>query len=177
MRQRLSAQPLLAAGLMVDPSCRPLGEDGLPVHFRLFAAGALIPQAILLAATTTGRDLAPRVASMLGTGLAADCTGLYVDSWNRHGVAYDGLLHMVRPAMAGGVLATCLCPEARPQMATVRPGVFEVRAAPRQPRTVHLPVALAPTDLRVELLERRTSAADVDPVSYTHLTLPTSDLV
>lgn len=42
VRRRLAAQPLLAAGLMVDPSCRPLGEDGLPVHFRLFAAGALV---------------------------------------------------------------------------------------------------------------------------------------
>lgn len=147
----LAEHPSLAAYL-AEPYARVIAD----------AARALTPQAILLAATTTGRDLAPRVASMLGTGLAADCTGLYVDSWNRHGVAYDGLLHMVRPAMAGGVLATCLCPEARPQMATVRPGVFEVRAAPRQPRTVHLPVALAPTDLRVELLERRTSAADVD---------------
>jgi electron transfer flavoprotein alpha subunit len=99
---------------------------------------------------------------MLGTGLAADCTDLYVDSWTRHGTTYEGLLHMVRPAMAGGVLATCLCPEARPQMATVRPGVFEVGLSPRRPRVVPLEVRLAETDLRVEVLERRISLADVD---------------
>ena len=120
------------------------------------------PVAVLFAATTTGRDLAPRVASMLDTGLAADCTDLYVDSWTRLGTTYDGLLHMVRPAMAGGVLATCLCPEARPQMATVRPGVFDLREAPRRPRVVRLDVSLSETDLRVEVLERRISGADVD---------------
>jgi electron transfer flavoprotein alpha subunit len=126
------------------------------------AVRALKPDAILLAATTTGRDLAPRIAAMLDTGLAADCTDLYVDSWTRMGTTYERILHMVRPAMAGGVLATCLCPQARPQMATVRPGVFELRVAPRRPRVVHLDVALTEADLRVEVLERRISAADVD---------------
>ena len=120
------------------------------------------PVAVLLAATTTGRDLAPRVASMLDTGLAADCTDLYVDSWTRLGTTYERLLHMVRPAMAGGVLATCLCPTARPQMATVRPGVFGLRSAPRRPRVERLDVALSETDLRVEVIERRISSADVD---------------
>jgi electron transfer flavoprotein alpha subunit len=126
------------------------------------AARLHAPDTILFAATTTGRDLAPRVASMLGTGLAADCTDLYVDDWTRLGVTYERLLHMVRPAMAGGVLATCLCPQARPQMATVRPGVFELREVPRRARVVPLAVDLWPTDQRVELLERRTSPADVD---------------
>jgi len=120
------------------------------------------PVGLLLAATTTGRDLAPRVASMLGTGLAADCTDLYVDSWTRLGVTHERLLHMVRPAMAGGVLATCLCPEARPQMATVRPGVFAARRSPRQPRVVPVEVATHDEDARVQLLERRISSADVD---------------
>ena len=123
---------------------------------------ALKPVAVLLAATTTGRDLAPRIASRLGTGLAADCTDLYVESWTRLGTTFDGILHMVRPAMAGGVLATCLCPEARPQMATVRPGVFELRDAPRRPRMVRLEVSLSDTDRRVEVTERRISTADVD---------------
>jgi electron transfer flavoprotein alpha subunit len=47
------------------------------------------PEAVLFAATTTGRDLAPRVASALATGLAADCTGLYVDAWTRQGVTHE----------------------------------------------------------------------------------------
>ncbi len=126
------------------------------------AIAALTPTALLLAATTTGRDLAPRIASRLGTGLAADCTDLYVDSWSRQGATFDHILHMVRPAMAGGVLATCLCPQARPQMATVRPGVFELHDAPRRPRVVRLGVSLSDTDLRVEVIERRISSADVD---------------
>ena len=126
------------------------------------AVRALKPDALLLAATTTGRDLAPRIAAMLDTGLAADCTDLYVDSWTRMGTTYDRILHMVRPAMAGGVLATCLCPQARPQMATVRPGVFELRTAQRRPRVERLDVALTEADLRVEVLERRISTADVD---------------
>jgi electron transfer flavoprotein alpha subunit len=137
---------------LAEPYARVIADAVLAHH----------PTAMLLAATTTGRDLAPRVASMLGTGLAADCTDLYVGTWTRLGVSIEGLLHMVRPAMAGGVLATCLCPEVRPQMATVRPGVFAIRATPRQPRVVHLAVNLQPTDSRVELIERRISSADVD---------------
>ncbi len=143
----------------------PALADYLAEPYARVVADAVLahrPTAILLAATTTGRDLAPRVASMLGTGLAADCTDLYVDTWTRLGVPIEGLLHMVRPAMAGGVLATCLCPEARPQMATVRPGVFAVRSTPRRPRVVRLEVNLHPSDRRVELLERRISSADVD---------------
>jgi electron transfer flavoprotein alpha/beta subunit len=92
------------------------------------------PSAVLFGATTTGRDLAPRVAAMLDTGLAADCTDLIVAPWARRDAHFDALLHQIRPAMAGGVLATCVCPEARPQMATVRPGVFELRPAPRHAR-------------------------------------------
>lgn len=133
------------------------------------AVGTHHPEAVLFAATTSGRDLAPRVASALSTGLAADCTDLYVDSWSRQGTTYEGLVHMVRPAMAGGVLATCLCPEARPQMATVRPGVFAPVLSPRAVRAVQLDVHLQPQDLRVVVLERRISAADVS--------LPDADVV
>ena len=133
------------------------------------ATAAHHPEAILFAATTTGRELAPRLASMLDTGLAADCTNLYVDSWSRQGATYTGLLHMVRPAMAGGVLATCLCPTARPQMATVRPGVFAPGLSPRAAREVALAVNLQPDDLRVQVIERRISAADVS--------LPDADVV
>ena len=147
----LAEDPALATYL-AEPYARVVAD----------AAAERQPVALLFAATTTGRDLAPRIASMLGTGLAADCTDLYVDSWTRHGTTYERLLHMVRPAMAGGVLATCLCPVARPQMATVRPGVFELRLSPRQPRVVPLEVRLAETDLRVEVVERQISAADVD---------------
>ena len=132
-------------------------------HARVISdlATARRPSAMLFGATTTGRDLAPRVAAMLGTGLAADCTDLAVAPWIRRGVRFEALLHQIRPAMAGGVLATCVCPEARPQMATVRPGVFDVHAAPRNARIEHVAVTLAPTDLRVEVVDRQTSIAEV----------------
>ena len=124
-------------------------------------AGVHHPSAVLFGATTTGRDLAPRVAAMLNTGLAADCTDLVVAPWTRRGAHFDALLHQIRPAMAGGVLATCVCPESRPQMATVRPGVFELHPAPRQARIETVQIALEPTDLRVEVIDRETSTADV----------------
>ena len=75
------------------------------------------PNMILLGATAIGRSLAPRVAARLGTGLTADCTGLSAD-------AATGDLHQTRPAFGGNVMATILCPNHRPQMATVRPRVF-----------------------------------------------------
>ncbi len=119
------------------------------------------PLILLFAATTTGRDLAPRVAAALDTGIAADCTGLYIGDWERKGRKHPQLLHQVRPAMAGGVLATCLCPEARPQIATVRPGVFAAVPNQRQLRVVPLHFDLQPGDFDVEILERSIQGSDV----------------
>ena len=118
------------------------------------------PAAILFGATTTGRDLAPRVAAMLDTGLAADCTDLTVGPWERRGVSYDRLLHQVRPAMGGGILATCVCPVTRPQMATVRPGVFVPRRNPKLARIEDVEARFEPSDLRVEVVEREIGHAD-----------------
>jgi electron transfer flavoprotein alpha subunit len=76
------------------------------------------PNIILMGATAIGRSLAPKVAARLETGLTADCTGLEVD------VAEKNLLQ-TRPAFGGNLMATILCPNHRPQMATVRPKVFK----------------------------------------------------
>lgn len=119
------------------------------------------PEIVLMGATTTGRDLAPRLAAMLDTGIAADCTDLYIDDWSRRERSYPDLLHQVRPAMAGGVLATCLCPEARPQIATVRPGVFVARPRPRALRRESIAVELEEEDFSVEILERSLQTAEV----------------
>jgi electron transfer flavoprotein alpha subunit len=75
------------------------------------------PEIILLGATTRGRDLASAVATELATGLTADCTELQIDS-------ESGLLKQTRPAFGGNIMATIITPGHRPQMATVRPGVF-----------------------------------------------------
>ncbi len=76
------------------------------------------PNIVLIGATAIGRSLGPKVAARLGTGLTADCTALAVD------VAEKNLLQ-TRPAFGGNLMATILCPNHRPQMATVRPKVFK----------------------------------------------------
>ncbi|QBD85490.1 electron transfer flavoprotein subunit alpha/FixB family protein [Clostridium tetani] len=76
------------------------------------------PEIILLGATTIGRDLAPRLAVRLKTGLTADCTSLDIEE-------DTGNLLMTRPAFGGNLMATIVCEEHRPQMSTVRPGVME----------------------------------------------------
>lgn len=80
------------------------------------------PEAMLFGATAFGRELAPRVAVRLQTGLTADCTALDIDP-------KTGALLQTRPAFGGNLMATIECPAHRPQMATVRPGVF---AAPER---------------------------------------------
>ncbi|MBE6064674.1 electron transfer flavoprotein subunit alpha/FixB family protein [Clostridium cochlearium] len=76
------------------------------------------PEIILLGATTIGRDLAPRLAVRLKTGLTADCTSLDIEE-------ETGNLLMTRPAFGGNLMATIVCEKHRPQMSTVRPGVME----------------------------------------------------
>ena len=75
------------------------------------------PEIVLCGATTIGRALIPRVAVQLRTGLTADCTGLHIDM-------EKGLLVQTRPAFGGNIMARILCPNNRPQMATVRHKVF-----------------------------------------------------
>lgn len=76
------------------------------------------PEIVLTPATAIGRDLAPRVSARVHTGLTADCTGLEIQD-------ETGNLMMTRPAFGGNIMATILCPDHRPQMATVRPGVMQ----------------------------------------------------
>lgn len=75
------------------------------------------PNVILFGATSIGRDLAPRLSARLKTGLTADCTKLEMDE--------EGNLYMTRPAFGGNLFATIICPDHRPQMSTVRPGVMK----------------------------------------------------
>lgn len=76
------------------------------------------PSVVLAGATTLGRSIMPAVAAVLETGLTADCTGLAIDG-------ETGLLRQTRPTFGGNLMATIVCPERRPQMATVRPHVFQ----------------------------------------------------
>jgi len=76
------------------------------------------PEIVLIGATSNGRSLAPHISSTLKTGLTADCTVLEIDEDER-------LLLQTRPAFGGNLMATIVCPNNRPQMATVRPKVFK----------------------------------------------------
>jgi electron transfer flavoprotein alpha subunit len=76
------------------------------------------PEIILIGATPTGRDFAPRVAKRLKVGLTADCTGLDIEE-------ETGNLMQTRPTFGGNIMATIRTPSSRPQMATVRPGIFK----------------------------------------------------
>lgn len=84
-------------------------------------------QICLFGATSVGRDLAPRISSLLGCGLTADCTSLEIGSHEdkKAGKVYDKLLYQIRPAFGGNIIATIINPETRPQMATVREGVMK----------------------------------------------------
>lgn len=87
------------------------------------------PATILVGATNNGRDVASRTATRLRTGLTADCTGLDINE--------DGLVAWTRPAFGGNLMATILCPETKPEMGTVRPGVFK-KAGPDASRTAEV---------------------------------------
>jgi electron transfer flavoprotein alpha subunit len=104
------------------------------------------PEIVLYGATAIGRDLAPRVASRIHTGLTADCTGLTIDPASK-------LLLMTRPAFGGNIMATIKCEKYRPQMATVRPGVMKrlETNASKKGEVKDFSVEFKPTDMNVVL--------------------------
>ncbi len=86
------------------------------------------PQIVLYGATAMGRDLAPRVASEIRAGLTADCTDLQIGDYTdpRTKKEYCRLLHQIRPAFGGNIIATIVNHDRWPQMATVREGVMRM---------------------------------------------------
>ncbi len=108
------------------------------------------PSALLIGATNNGRDMGPRISCRLQTGLTADCTQLGIDE-------ESGNVAWTRPAFGGNLMATILCPNHRPQIGTVRPGVFkknEPVAGKTGPCTnITDKVKIAPADVRTKLIE------------------------
>ena len=106
------------------------------------------PEIVLFGATTTGRDLASRIAARINAGLTADCTGLAIDKATR-------LLQQTRPAFGGNIMATITCKNHRPQMSTVRPKVFK-RAVPdhsRKGQVIKVAAKIAQKDLIVKIAD------------------------
>lgn len=111
------------------------------------------PEIVLYGATSIGRDLAPRVSARVHTGLTADCTKL--DIGTIEAMPDTKLLLMTRPAFGGNIMATIVCKDHRPQMATVRPGVM--KALPRDEaktgEIVDFKVDLTAADMNVVVRE------------------------
>ncbi len=118
------------------------------------------PEIVLYGATTIGRDLAPRVSARVHTGLTADCTKLEIEQ-------ETGRLLMTRPAFGGNLMATIVCPEFRPQMATVRPGVMQKaeREEGRRARVVPFGVKFERNDRYVEVLDVIKKLNESDDIS------------
>ncbi len=105
------------------------------------------PTSMLIGATNNGRDLGPRVSCRLKTGLTADCTGLDIDP-------ESGNVAWTRPAFGGNLMATILCPDHRPQIGTVRPGVFKKsEAGEAKAEIVKEDIHVDAKDIRTQVLE------------------------
>lgn len=106
------------------------------------------PTTLLMGASHLGRDLGPRLAGRLRTGLTADCTELGIDE-------ATGLIAWTRPAFGGNLMATILCPNHRPQIGTCRPGVFKKTEADasRTAEIVKDDYVFPAENIRVKLLE------------------------
>ena len=130
-----------AVYLIQDPLLENFTTDGY-TKVMVDAVREYKPEIVLYGATHIGRDLAPRVAARLNTGLTADCTRLdvKVSSYMDYAIknttldtstldpnSEDKGLKQTRPAFGGNLMATIICPKTRPQMSTVRPGVMQKR--------------------------------------------------
>ncbi len=124
------------------------------------------PQIVLFGATPVGRDLAPRIASKLKTGLTADCTDLKIGDHENKKLKkiYKNILYQIRPAFGGNIIATIITPEHRPQMATVREGVIKLTQAQKNRKGVILPfdISLDGVDFVNTYLERTVSEKKIN---------------
>jgi electron transfer flavoprotein alpha subunit len=144
------SDPLLAHGAdRVWLADHPALEKYLTLPYTRVIANLILaqkPDIFLLPATSLGSDLAPRLAARVCTGLSAHCTNLDINE--------RGELMQVVPAFGGKVMATILCQKHRPQMATVRPGVFRKRPAQSRDGGVErVPVEIPAEDLKQKVID------------------------
>ena len=132
-----------------------LVEDPSLVQYRAIAyttvfeqmIGRFKPNILLMGATHIGRDLAPRVSRRVAVGLTADCTELTIDPDEK-------ILLQTRPAFGGNIMATIANRYSRPQMATVRPGVMELKEQPgKKGDVIRETLSIAEKDIKTRILE------------------------
>ena len=127
------------------------------------------PEIMLVGATAIGRDLGPTVSARVKTGLTADCTSLEIGDFplvaapGKESEQKHNQLLMTRPAFGGNTIATIACPDNRPQMATVRPGVMQkidpIEGAKAE--VIEFNPGFTPNDKYVEILDVVKSVSDV----------------
>jgi len=112
------------------------------------------PTSMMIGATNNGRDLGPRVSCRLKGGLTADCTALDIDE-------ASGNVAWTRPAFGGNLMATIMCPDSRPQIGTVRPGVFK-KCAPTAAKAaiIREDIHVDEKDIRTQVLELISEMGD-----------------
>ncbi|MDY0131856.1 MAG: electron transfer flavoprotein subunit alpha/FixB family protein [Desulforegulaceae bacterium] len=149
---KTSAETLIAYGadkvyLAEDPELKDYRTE-LYTDIICNKANEEKPEILIIGASAIGRDLTPRVSFRLNTGCTADCTELDIDEEKR-------LLISTRPAFGGNVMATIICPDHRPQMSTVRPGVMAVPEADasRKGEIINIPVEIKADQIKVRILE------------------------
>ncbi len=126
------------------------------------------PQIGLFGASPVGRDLAPRIASALKSGLTADCTSLEIGEHyeKKTDTTYKDLLLQIRPAFGGNIVATIINPNTRPQLATVREGVMKMEEVetPVKGKVKNWKVEdiVKDTDFVVEIIERHVEEKKVN---------------
>ncbi len=124
------------------------------------------PNIVLFGATPKGRELGPRVASMLLCGLTADCTDLKIDDFDDkiNNKSYKDKLMQIRPAFGGNIIATIVNTWQDPQMVTVRPGVMKMNEPDksRKGKLVKVKADIAPEDMVIKVIERVQKAKEID---------------
>ena len=128
------------------------------------------PEIMLVGATAIGRDLGPTVSARVATGLTADCTQLDIGDFPINAIPGQEQKHnqllMTRPAFGGNTIATIACPNNRPQMATVRPGVMQKKDPVKgaQAEIINYDAPVVPNNKYVEIKEVVKALADVEDI-------------
>lgn len=158
------AQPLIAAGAdkvhVIQDTRLEKYNTSAYAHAMIRLILAEKPEIVLYGATHIGRDLAPRIAKRLDTGLTADCTELTIEEGTN-------MLLQTRPAFGGNIMATIMCPDHRPQMSTVRPGIMKALEPDpsRQGEIVNFDAGLTDADVMtriIEIIKERKQVANLE---------------
>ena len=167
------AQPLFAGGadvvhLVDDPALKVFRNKAYR-HAMVELVKECSPQIVIFGATHMGRDLGPAVASALRCGLTADCTDLQIGDYTdkKTGEEFKNVLHQIRPAFGGNIIATIVNARHWPQMATVREGVMkplngEAVSRPLQGEVIRHSSHLDGVEIPTEVLEIVRKASSVN---------------